>query len=146
MLKKICFAALICLISKASFATKEYDACYKTAQTDDEVALCMKAETARLIKDIQSIYLTLSTHDQTKAWNNGNGLSSGNLKDMYNHWIAYRNRYCYLFQKASENVFGTPDFHKERCLLNLTTDHLDLMRAVLINANTGSEESDLDYE
>ena len=146
MLKKIFVLAAMCLICQTALATKEYDVCYQNAQTDDEVALCMKAETARLIKEIQEIYLTLSNHEQTKTWNNGNGLSSGNLKDMYNHWIAYRNRYCSLFQKASENVFGTQDFHKERCLLNLTTDHRDLMRAVLMNANTGSEESELDYE
>ncbi len=146
MVKKISFAFLFCMMTTSAFATAEYDACYQAAKNDDEVALCMKAETARLLKSIQDMYFQISEHEQTRDWNNGNGLISGNLKDMYNHFIAYRNRYCSLFEKASENTFGSAEFDKERCLLNLTSDHYELMDKILLNANSGGEESDHDDE
>ncbi|MBR2299039.1 MAG: DUF1311 domain-containing protein [Alphaproteobacteria bacterium] len=144
MSKKLILALTLCLLPQIVFATPEYDACYKKAQTDDEVALCMKAESARLLKNIQDIYLNVANHPRTSVWNNGNALISGNLKDMYDYWMAYRNRYCSLFTKASEDMFGSENFDKERCLLNLTTDHYELMQKILINANSGGEENDED--
>ena len=144
MFKKLLSVFVLSVVPFVAWATPEYDACYEKAQDDDQVALCMKAETARLLKDIQEVYLNVSKNEQTAAWNNGNGLLKGNLKDMYNHWMAYRDKYCSLFTKASENTFGSESFDFERCLLNMTEDHLELMRSVIINANTGSEEDDLE--
>lgn len=140
MLKKIMMVLLICLLPQVVFASKEYDDCRLKAHDDDQLALCMKAETARLLKLIQEIYLNVSKHEQTAAWNKGNGLISGNLKDMYDHWIAYRNRYCSLFVVASEYSFGSSTYDKERCLLQLTNDHYELMKDVIVNANSGPEE------
>ncbi|HCU58885.1 MAG TPA: hypothetical protein DIC64_02775 [Alphaproteobacteria bacterium] len=146
MFRKFLFALGLCLLSNQAFATPEYDECYGQAQNDDQVALCMKAENARLLKSIQEIYLNISKHPQTSAWNNGNALLTGNLKDMYDHWMAYRNRYCSLFTKASENMFGSENFDRERCLLNLTSDHYKLIHQIIINANSGGEEDDEDHE
>ena len=141
MVRKCLFVFSLCLLPNLVWADKEYDACYLKARDDNEVALCMKAESARILKSIQDIYLELSRHSQTSEWNNGNGLIKGNLKDMYDNWLGYRNRYCSLFTTASENTFGSQSFDKERCLLNLTQDHYELMNQVLINANSGGEES-----
>jgi len=146
MLKKMLLAAVFISLPLTAFATPEYDACYEKAKDDDEVALCMKAETARLMKDIQEVYLNVSKNKQTADWNNGNGLLSGNLKNMYNNWIAYRDKYCSLFTKASEYTFGSESFDRERCLLNLTLDHLELMQNVILNANSGGEEDDIEDE
>ncbi len=145
MLKKMFLSLALCTVAFSAGATSpEYEACFKAAQTDNEVALCMKAENTRMLKDIQQVYLNLSKHEKTKSWNNGNGLVSGNLKDMYNSWLAYRNRYCSLYQKASENTFGSDDFNRAKCLFDLNNDHLELMKRVIFNANSGSEESALD--
>ncbi len=148
MLKKILFLFVLALIPFQTHAqpSQEYEECYTKAQNDNQVALCMKAETARVLKDIQEVYTNLANNPQTKSWNNGNGLLSGNLKDMYDHWIAYRNRYCSLFVKASENTFGSESFDQERCLLELTDDHYKLVLAAIVNANSGSEEGELDHE
>lgn len=140
MLRKLMIAMLFCLLPQVVLAGKEYEACSEKVQDDNQLALCMKAETARILKSIQEIYLNLSKHNQTAPWNKGNGLVSGNLKDMYDHWIAYRNRFCSLFVVASENTFGSQSYNKERCLLQLTNDHYLLMTDVIINANTGPEE------
>lgn len=142
MCKKI-FAFLLLMAAAApAYATPEYDACYQKARDDNEVALCMKAENTRILKEIQQIYLNLSKHEETKKWNNGNGLLSGNLKDMYNSWLAYRNRYCSLYVVASQNTFGSENFDRERCLLSFTNDHYELIKTVIINLNSGGEEDD----
>jgi hypothetical protein len=107
---------------------------------DNQLALCMKAETRRLLKLIQEIYVNVSKNEVTAPWNNGNGLISGNLKDMYDHWMAYRKRYCSLFVVASKETIGSSEYDKERCLLQLTNDHYELMHSVIINANSGPEE------
>lgn len=145
MFKKMLLSFVFCTVALgAHAASPEYEKCFNAAQTDNEVALCLKAENVRMLKDIQQIYLNLATHEKTKAWNNGNGLMSGNLKDMYNSWLAYRNRFCSLYQKASENTFGSDDFNRAKCLFDLNNDHLELMKRVIFSANSGSEESSLD--
>ena len=140
MFKKFLFAFGLCFLSFNVSASPEYDACYKQAKNDDGVALCMRAETARILPIIQEIYLNLSKDPQTRGWNNGNGLINGNLKDMYDHWLAYRNRYCDLYVVASQEMFGSESFHREKCLLELTNDHYALIHAAIINANTGPED------
>ena len=142
MLKKGMFVLMFCLLPQMVFAGKEYDDCRYKVKSDDELALCMKAETKRLLKEIQEIYVNVSKNEVTAPWNKGNGLISGNLRDMYDHWIAYRNRYCSLFVTASKETFGSSEYDKERCLLQLTNDHYELMHSVIINANTGSEDDD----
>ena len=125
-------------------AGQEFEACRSKATDDNQLALCMKAETARLLKETQEIYLNMSKNDLGKAWNKGNGLVSGNLKDMYNSWLAYRNRFCSMFTAVSVNTFGSESYDKERCLLNLTNDHYELMKSAMINAVSGGEESGID--
>lgn len=135
MFKKILLVLSLCALSSTAWATKEYEDCINQVQNDDDVALCMKAETARVMKDIQEVYLNLSKHYLIEPWNNGVGLSKGNLKDMYDHWVAYRNRYCSLYQQASINTFRSDEFHKEECLMQLTIDHYELVHTAIINAN-----------
>lgn len=141
MIKKILTAAAICLISVNASASDEYDACYSQAVDDDAVALCMKAETAREMREIQQYYLELSTNPQTKDWNKGDGLKNGNLRDMYNSWLAYRNRLCSLNAVASGNMYGSTDYHRESCFLEMTSDHLKLLESILLHAN-GSKDED----
>lgn len=141
MIKKILTAAAVCLISANVSASDEYDACYSQAVDDDAVALCMKAETAREMREIQQYYLELSTNPQTKDWNKGDGLKNGNLRDMYNSWLAYRNRLCSLNAVASGNMYGSTDYHRESCFLEMTSDHLKLLESILLHAN-GSKDED----
>ena len=143
-MKKLFLVLFAMLFSFEAEAGKEFDACEARATDENQLALCMKAETARLLKETQEIYLNLSKNEYGAAWNKGNGLASGNLKDMYNSWLAYRNRYCSLFVAVSEGGIGSETFNKERCLLNLTNDNYELMKTAIVTAVSGGEESDLD--
>lgn len=146
MIKKFVVLSALCFFSagNAFAASPEYDACYQKAQTDNEVALCMKAENARLLKEIQQIYANLAKHNKIKPWNKGNGLVNGNLRDMYNSWLAYRNRYCSLYETASEGGFGGASFNRERCLLSFTNDHYEMIQSIIVNANSAGEEDDME--
>ncbi|MBQ7304532.1 MAG: DUF1311 domain-containing protein [Alphaproteobacteria bacterium] len=143
MYKFLLFSAL-CLFSFNANAldTSAYDNCYAKAKTDDELSLCMKSETARLNNLIKDEYKYIIKHPELKKWNKSDTLNSGNLKDMYSHWMNYRNRYCSLYKVASKNSFGSPDFHYERCMLTITHDHYELLESVLVNVNTSGEEDD----
>ena len=132
-------------IALSKYPTEEYNACYERARDDTEVSLCMKAETQRVLTDIQEVYTNLANHPEIKTWNDGNGLISGNLKEMYNGWLAYREKYCSLFQYASRYTFGSEAFDFERCTLELTLDHYQLVKAAIVNANTGPEEEGHDH-
>lgn len=142
MSKKILAFLLLFLCSTAVHAERspEFEECDQKAMDDDALALCMKAETARLMKDIQQDYLRLVKYKPTKDWNKGNGLISGNLKDMYNSWIAYRNRYCSLLTVASADMYGSTNYHRESCLLEMTTDHKTLMDNVVRNSDLGRDK------
>lgn len=142
MLKKYMFYLVFCLLPQMASASQEYDTCFQQAKDDNQVALCMKAETTRLLTEIQKIYQNILKNPQTASWNQGTSLAKGNLKTMYDYWLAYRNRYCSLFVLASEHNFGSSEYDKERCLLNLTLDHYELVHQVIINANSGGEEDD----
>ena len=56
MLKKMFLSLALCTVAFSAGATSpEYEACFKAAQTDNEVALCMKAENTRMLKDIRQL-------------------------------------------------------------------------------------------
>ncbi len=140
-MKKIIITLMLCAFSFNAKAldTSAYDTCYNNAQHDNDVALCMKAQTARVLKAIQEIYQNIGNHPDLKKWSNA---ENGNFKGIYNHFINYRNRYCSLYKFASKNSFASENFNYERCLLTLTQNHYDLMHSVIINANTSGEEDD----
>ena len=141
---KFLLFSVLCLFSFNAHAvdTSAYDACYAKAQDDNELSLCMKTETTRLNNLIKESYQAIIKYPELKKWNKSDTLNSGNLKDMYSHWMNYRNRYCSLYKLASQNSFGSPEFHYERCMLTITNDHYELLEAVLLNVNTSGEEDD----
>lgn len=135
---------LTILLSFQANAGQEFEACKAKATDDTQIGLCMKAETTRLLKETQEIYLNMSKNELGAKWNKGNGLVKGNLKDMYDSWLAYRNRFCSLFEAVSVENVGSRTYNHERCLLNLTNDHYELMKSAMISAVSGGEESAID--
>jgi uncharacterized protein YecT (DUF1311 family) len=143
MLKKVSVIFAGLLAASAAHATPEYDACYGQAIDDDATAECMKAETERLMKDIQQKYITISQMPTADRWNNGDGLKRGNLRDMYNSWLGYRNRICSLNKALSTNGYYTPAFHEESCRLDMTQEHLKYISAVLTTALSSRDDDQL---
>lgn len=121
-----------------------YEACYKAALNNQQLETCMKAETTRLFQQIQQNYFALSQNEQTSVWNNGNGLIAGNLKDTYEYWLSYRDNFCTFFADTFNSRLGNKSVWNETCLLNLTADQNTSLETVLLNANSGGEEDDIE--
>lgn len=145
MSKKMIIFFSTLLFSFSAQAADEFETCYSQATDDDQVAVCMKEQTARLMKQIQQNYRSLLANADVKKWNNGDSLSKGNLKDTYNSWLAYRNRYCSLFRVANTNMYGSPNYHYERCMKQLTEDHLLLTEKALEATEGSVDEVDMEY-
>lgn len=123
-----------------------YEECYKKALNNQQLESCMKTETERLFALVKQNYSDLSQNPQTSPWNNGSGLMSGNLKDTYEYWLDYRDKFCALYAEILNARLGNKPIWEETCLLNLTADQNESLETVLLNANSGGEESDSDEE
>ena len=121
--------------------SQSYEECHKKALNNQQLEACMKTETERLFRQVQENYFALSENPQTSVWNNGSGLMSGNLKDTYEYWLSYRNRFCAFYADTLSKMLSNKSVWQETCLLNLTADQNKSLETVLLNANSGGEES-----
>lgn len=115
----------------------EYDDCLKDLSGIDkkilgnyEYSICLKQEAARLLKEVQKEYTKLSVDKHYQAWNSGNEMFKGRLRDTYNAWLVYRNDYCDLLGFASKHDKGSEDFYRETCRVKLTADQLEAIKSV----------------
>lgn len=145
MYKKLILTLVLSMLTVTAQATPEYDKCYSAATDDDATATCMKEETARLMKEIQQKYLQISEMPLAQEWNNGDGLKKGNLRDMYNSWLAYRNRLCSLNKKLSVNGYGSEEFHYASCMLDMTKSHMEYIDAVITTALASTDDPNENY-
>ncbi len=126
--------------------SQSYEECYKKALNNQQLETCMKTETELLFQKVRDNYFALSQNPQTSIWNNGSGLMSGNLKDTYEYWLSYRNKFCTYYADTLSKMLSNKAVWQESCLLNLTADQNKSLETVLLNANSGGEESGEDEE
>ncbi len=133
MLKKFAFAAcysclLICTDAFAqnlsSSANVSYERCLDLAQGDNiKMTSCTISEANRILKIVEEKYNQLANNPELNNWNNGTGMFNGNFKNLYNEWLAYRDRYCSLYgtsmspDAAQGNI---ADLNGAECVLELT--------------------------
>lgn len=115
----------------------EYTDCMKeverTKAGDFEIALCMKAQSARVLKKVQDEYTKIANMKFFEEWNNGNGMFKGNVRDTYNAWFVYRNKYCDLYALATTNSSGTNEYNREKCRLDLSDEQFAYITTVIRN-------------
>lgn len=145
MLKKIAILSLsLGILGATSANAGPYEDCLKDASdrlqsTDFEVSLCARAESARLLKEVQKVYTKIADDTFYKSWNKGNGMYKGNVRDTYNAWLVYRNKYCDLLAFAGKGIVGTEDSIREECRVKLTTDQLDAVNGIILTQLTDPE-------
>ena len=71
----------------------EYKSCLEQKKSEDE---CIKGEIERTSKQIKDSLATFLSTPTTEKWNNGPDIKNGNLRDMFDSWVAFRNRMCSL--------------------------------------------------
>lgn len=119
-----CCMAVSLLFSVAVQAA-EVDDCINNSNSSDEAySRCWLDEAKRLNTEIKNKYEQLASNKLAAEWNKGNGMFKGNLKDMYDSWVAYRNRFCSLSGVAGHyETSESKAFHQSLCLVNLSKKH-----------------------
>ncbi len=133
MLKKLGILAAAAVVFSSPAFADAYTDCMKSASvkgSDFEIALCMKAEADRVLKQVQAEYTQLAADKDFEKWNNGNGMFKGNLRDMYAAWLNYRDKYCSLYAYAAERYAGSEDYNREKCRMDLTKEQLAYITAI----------------
>ena len=133
MLKKFaltacCSCLLVCSNAFAqnlsSSANVSYERCLDLAQGNNfKMTDCTLLEANRILKIVEEKYEQLSNNPELKNWNNGTGMFNGNFKNLYNEWVAYRDRYCSLYgtSMSPDTAQGNiADLNGAECLLELT--------------------------
>lgn len=115
----------------------EYDECMKGKNTSK----CLKDELARSTKQIKNLYKTLSEDNFVGKWNNGPDLKNGNYRDMYDSWIAYRNRMCALSVWAYKVGYGDKGADITQCMQFFNRENLESLQNILLNANSTIDEN-----
>lgn len=114
----------------------EYEPCLQDKSEEE----CIKDELARSGKDIKDLYQTFLESETVGNWNNGPDLSRGNYRDMYDSWIAFRNRMCSLSVWAYKNYYGPQSMSMTRCLQFLNRENYEMLSSILVASNSALDQ------
>lgn len=115
---------------------EEYDKCIE----EGKKAQCIKEELQRTTKSIKNLYKTMSEDEELRKWNNGPDLKNGNFRDLYDSWIAYRNRMCSLSTWAYKVAYGDKSMSNEYCLLFFNLEKIEALEGILISSHSALDE------
>ena len=118
----------------------EHDEEYEQCMEGKDTSKCLVEELERSTKQIKNLYKTASEDEMIGKWNNGPDLKNGNYRDMYDSWIAYRNRICSLSVWAYNKSYGDQGADLTQCLQFFNMEMLEMMRKTLENAYSVLDE------
>ena len=122
------------LNSESESETESETASETTSQSRKEK--CVAEELKRSTRDIKNYYKTFVNDEFVGKWNNGDGLKQGNYRDMYDSWIAYRNRMCALAVWAYQRAYGKDSITSDDCILYYNREKFEIMQNTLIAAHS----------
>lgn len=145
------FALAVLLLSSGAALAKEpvFECTNNSDKSDEAYAKCYLEDAKRQLGGIKEKYDKLAANPLLQKWNNGNGMFKGNLKDLFESWVAYRNRYCSLYGVAFEHYNGeSAAFHQADCIRDMTLKHNAQMEAIVGSVtsqmvNDGGDLSDI---
>ncbi len=138
MFKKFLAAAALSFIFSSQAVATPYGDCMEKATkvSEDAVVVCMNDETKNLMQQTKTEYEDILKNEDFAKWNNGNGMQKGNLRNMYDSFIGYREKYCSLFALSMVNYLGTEKYNNAKCVMDMTREHLIQIRRFIQNANS----------
>ena len=114
----------------------EYEECMKSKNNSK----CLEDELKHSTKQIKNLYKTLSVDDFVGKWNNGKKKKKGNYRDMYDSWIAYRNRMCSLSVWAYKKAYGDKGAGLTQCLQFFNREKLETLQNLLTSAHAALDD------
>lgn len=109
------------------FISDEHDEQYFECIVDNPQEKCLLSEFQRSSEKIKELYKKFYDLPATKAWNNGTDLGNGNYRDMFDSWVAYRNRLCSLSEFAYAQFQNKEKASKNYCLQYLNREKLETL-------------------
>lgn len=119
----------------------EYDTCVTKRKN---VKICEDEELKRSTKAIKDFYNSLINNEFVGRWNNGPDLKNGNYRDMFDSWIAYRNRMCSLSVAVYKKARGEESMTLNHCILFFNREKYETMLNLLVTANSVLDPDDYD--
>ena len=117
---------------------QEYENCILKNKND----ICIDEELKRSTQDIKDYYKTFANDDMVGKWNNGDDLKSGNYRDMFDSWIAYRNRICSLAVWAYQDFYGPQSIRLNDCIQYYNREKLETLMNLLMVAHSSLDVTD----
>ncbi len=113
-----------------------------TKDTKEIEAECIDEEVERCTQEIKNLYKTLSKDEFLGKWNNSEDLKSGNYRDMFDSWIAYRNRMCSLSVWAYQRFYGKDAIRLNDCIQFYNREKFETMLNLLGMAHSAIDATD----
>lgn len=115
----------------------DHDDQYNTCiENKNKRADCLKEESERSIKSIKDYMATLMETPVTQKWNNGPDIKNGNFRDMFDSWLAFRNRMCSLTSYVRKKSKAKSAVTVETCIQFYNESFEFWLRTVAFNANS----------
>lgn len=123
---------------------EDHDDDYHTCMTKQQNDVCIAEELQRSTRTIKNFYNTMVEDEFIGKWNNGPDLKNGNYRDMYDSWIAYRNRMCSLSVWAYEKGYGKNAISLNQCLQFFNREMMETLQNILVGAHSSLDDENLD--
>lgn len=111
----------------------EYKSCLEQKKSEDE---CIKGEIERTSKQIKDSLATFLSTPTTEKWNNGPDIKNGNLRDMFDSWVAFRNRMCSLTAYVQKLTRPKNPVSFDYCIQFYNESFAALLDNYLLSANS----------
>lgn len=102
-----------------------HDSEYKDCIIKKSPELCKSEEVNRLTTKIKDMYKNFYESKDTEKWNNGISLQQGNYRDMFDSWVAYRNRLCSLYVHAKKVAGKEQEIKLNECIIYMNREKAD---------------------
>ncbi|MCI5635099.1 MAG: hypothetical protein MR350_06605 [Alphaproteobacteria bacterium] len=120
---------------------EQYNSCIAEKKPQDE---CIKGEIERTTKYIKNDLATILTMPTIEKWNNGPDIKNGNIRDMFDSWVAYRNRICSLTAYVQKIANPQKPVSFDYCIQYYNESFAALLDLYLKNANSVLDEDPTD--
>ncbi|MBR1825972.1 MAG: DUF1311 domain-containing protein [Alphaproteobacteria bacterium] len=124
----------------------DHDDAYTQCREEKGETDCLPEEMKRTNQTIKDMYQTLLDSETVGKWNNGADLKQGNFRDMYDSWIAFRNRMCALSVWAYTNYYGPESITMTRCLQFFNREKFEFLTNIMIASNSVLDQEHLENE
>ena len=149
MIKKLLGSAVAFMVMTVSATaaivdSQEFRDCMAKAGPIGETAIsvCYREEVKRDMLKIKDAYEEATKVEELAKWSGSNNMQTGNLRNMFEAWLHYRDLFCAFAGVGNANYMGSEEANNAECTYNLTRQHLIDVSVVLMNSQSSLVTAD----